>query len=228
MSRDHPVRGVALGAILLASAFGAGRAQAEEPLPVLVVVPLGAPSPDLVELVTRSLRERFRFEVRVAEPVPLPKEAWYAPRKRWRAEKLLDALDALPYTGAWRVAAITEAPISTTKGEVHDWGIAGLGSLGGRSSVFTSYLFRRYQRSDRATYLRFMENLVLHEVGHTLGLDHCPLPRCIMADAEGNAIRAAQRSINELCPRCFRTIRRHLRAEELRGAWSEEEHARVR
>jgi predicted Zn-dependent protease len=68
-----------------------------------------------------------------------------------------------------------------------------------------------------------MENLVLHEVGHTLGLDHCPLVRCIMADAKGNALKAARQSINEFCPRCTRLIRRHLRDPEVNGTWSKRE-----
>ena len=70
-----------------------------------------------------------------------------------------------------------------------------------------------------------MENLVLHEVGHTLGLPHCVLDRCIMADAKGNAIRAAKISINEFCPRCYQASSDHLRASALRGEWSDEERA---
>lgn len=195
------------------------------PKKVLVVVPLGAPDAALAQFVADSFERRFNFEVRVADPMPLPEEAYYAPRKRWRAEKILDYLDEQDFQDAWRVAAITEQPISTTKGEIKDWGIAGLGSIAGKSSVFTSYLFRGFKRRDPAKYRRYMENLVLHEVGHTLGLYHCPLDRCIMADAKGNAVRAAEKSINEFCPMCFRGIRRHLRADEVQGEWSSEEMA---
>jgi hypothetical protein len=44
-----------------------------------------------------------------------------------------------------------------------------------------------------------------------------------MADAKGNAVIAAERSINEFCPRCFHKIRRWLRAEKVQGEWSHEE-----
>lgn len=195
----------------------------------MVVVPLGEASPDLVRFVARSIERRFDFEVHVADPIPHPKEAWYPKRKRWRAEKILDHLDRLDFgPDVTRVAAITERPISTTKGKVYDWGIAGLGSLGGKSSVFTSYLFRAYRKRARRRYLRFMENLVLHEVGHTLGLPHCPLERCLMADAKGNAVRAARRSINEFCPRCHRRIQQYLIAQEPQGRWSAAELAVIR
>jgi predicted Zn-dependent protease len=89
----------------------------------------------------------------------------------------------------------------------------------------TSYLFRRVKKKNRKRYLRYMENLVIHEVGHTLGLDHCPLARCIMADAQGNALRAARLSINEFCPRCTRLLRRHLRDPQVKGKWSKKERA---
>jgi archaemetzincin len=187
---------------------------------LLVIVPLGAPSEDLVQVVVASAQKTFRMRVEVAEPMALPMGAYYPPRKRWRAERLLDALDRVAPKEAWRVAAITEKPISTTKGEVKDWGIAGLGSLGGKSSVFTSFLFRKHAAADHRRYLKEMEGLVLHEIGHTLGLEHCPLERCLMADAKGNAIRAAEKSINEFCPACWQQIREHLWAEAPRGSWS--------
>ena len=71
---------------------------------------------------------------------------------------------------------------------------------------------RLLPREPGDAYLHAIENLVLHEVGHTLGLPHCPLDRCIMADAKGNALHSAEVSINEFCPRCYEAIRKHLRA----------------
>lgn len=187
------------------------RAQDPPPEKVLVVVPLGRPSADLVAMVKETLERRMRVTVRVAEAMEMPAAAWYTPRKRWRAEKILDALDAKNWGDAWRVAAITEQPISTTKEEIEDWGIAGLGSLNGPSSVFSSYLFKRFAKKDRPFYLHAMENLVLHEVGHTLGLPHCPDDACIMADAKGNAVKAARASDNRFCARCRQRIHADLR-----------------
>jgi archaemetzincin len=193
----------------------------------VVLVPLGQTAPDLVAQVARAVRERFAFDVTVAEAVPHDPAAWYAPRKRWRAERLLDQLDALDLGEVDHVIGLTEQPISTTKGARYDWGIAGLGQLPGKSCVLTSYLFRGVKAESRARYRRYMENLVLHELGHTLGLPHCPLERCIMADAKGNARRAARLSSNEYCPRCHRQIQHLLRDPAPRGTWSAREQAQV-
>jgi archaemetzincin len=197
--------------------------------PVIVVVPLGNPGKHLIDETVRVLSDRFRFEVRIASPREMPQDAWYAPRKRWRAERILRALDAADLgDDVWRVAAITDQPISTTKGDVKDWGIAGLGSLDGRSCVFSAYLYRSLEKVGGGAHRHAIENLALHEVGHTLGLPHCPLDRCIMADAKGSALRSATLSINEFCPRCALAIARHLRADEVQGAWTEAERAQLR
>ena len=211
--------------LFLFVALVAATPEVTEEYPVIVVVPLGDPSEDLVKFIAESLQKRFLLTVRVTDPEPLPEVAWYPPRKRWRAEKLLKHLKQMDVGDAWRVTGITEEPISTTKGERYDYGIAGLADMGGKASVLTSYLFRRVKKKNRKRYLRYMENLIIHEVGHTLGLDHCPLVRCIMADAKGNALRAARLSINEFCPRCTRQLRRHLKDPEVKGKWSRRERA---
>lgn len=188
-----------------------------------MLVPLGDTDQQVVADLAATLRDRLRVQVTVTAHHDMPPAAWYAPRQRWRAEKILDWLDVLEVGPAWRVTAFTEQRISTTKGAVYDWGIAGLGSLGGRSSVLSAYYFRRIKQTSRARYRRYLDNLILHEVGHTLGLDHCPLPRCIMADAKGKAIRAAKLSTNEFCPRCHHKLKPHLRAATVRGSWTQQE-----
>ena len=116
--------------LFLFFALVAATPEVTEEHPVIVVVPLGTPSEDLVEFIAESLRERFLLTVRVTDPEPLPEFAWYPPRKRWRAEKLLTHLKQMDLGEAWRVTGITEEPISTTKGKRYDYGIAGLADMG--------------------------------------------------------------------------------------------------
>jgi len=217
----RPLLPIALCLLLVPQAAKA--AEAAQNIGTLVIVPLGRVSPELIDAVAKSTELRFGVSVRIHETQTLPKQAWYPKRKRWRAEKLLDFLDRLDTGDAWRVTGLTEAPISTTKGDVKDWGIAGLGSINGKSSVLTAYLFRKIKSKKPKRYRRFVENLVLHEVGHTFGLEHCPLERCIMADAKGNAIRAATLSINQFCPRCTKWLGERLRDESIVGEWKDEE-----
>ena len=84
------------------------------------------------------------------------------------SEKLLDALDARPPRDAWKVIALTEAEISTTKGSIPDWGIGGLGSIDGPSCVVSLYLLRKHSKT-REALARRLADLAVHELGHTPG-----------------------------------------------------------
>ncbi len=189
-----------LAALFAATASLAGEGPAATGQ-VVVILPFGKVEPALLEGIAREVRARVNAETRVDAVRPLPKAAFYAPRNRWRAEKLLEAIDADPPLGAWKVLAVTEAEISTTKGQVHDWGIAGLGNIGGQSCVVTGYLYRKHGKT-RADLVRRLNDTAVHELGHTLGLDHCPTVGCVMRDAKGNAIKSTDTSTGQYCALC--------------------------
>lgn len=195
-SRSAARAAAAVVALLAGAAWAA-------PAKVVAVVPLGPVAPEHLETVAQALRARLDAEVRLETRRELPAEAFYAPRKRYRAEKLLDFLEGLDLPDAWRVVGVTEAEISTTKGEVYDWGIAGLGSLGGKPCVLSVFLYKKHSRT-KAVLQRRLDDITAHEFGHTLGLDHCESQGCVMADARGKAMASADRSSGRYCDRCFR------------------------
>lgn len=168
---------------------------------IIVLVPLGDVDEGSMKVVKAALEQRVDGQVRIDEQRRLPKAAWYGPRKRWRAEKLLDALEADPPPDAWKVVAVTAAEISTTKEQYVDWRIAGLGSLGGRSCVLSTWIYRKHF-DGQAKYDRRLEDLTVHEFGHTLGLEHCPTEACVMRDAMGKALQSADSSTTNYCARC--------------------------
>ncbi len=140
-----------------------------------------------VEFVKKSLLAFYDFDLELLPEVPLPKSAYYAPRNRYRAEKLLSFLkQRLPDDG-FRILGITTKDISTTKGKIKDWGILGLATIDGVACVISSFRTKRKTKNHQHALERFGK-VAVHEIGHTLGLDHCPTEGCLMRDARGSVL----------------------------------------
>jgi archaemetzincin len=162
--------------------------------------PLGQALPaDNVDLVRAGLTALIGVETRLLPRVDLPASAFYGPRRRYRAERLLDFLDGrLPPDGT-RILGLTAADISTTKGRIQDWGVLGLGRLDGASSVISAFRCRM-KSSGPPNARERLAKVAVHEAGHTLGLAHCPTAGCLMDDAEGH-VATCDREY-DFCGRC--------------------------
>ncbi len=112
------------------------------------------------------------------EQIEFPESAWYQPRQRYRADKLIRFL--MNKVGQDTVmVGLSVKDISTTKGKVYDSGLMGLGFQPGRSCVVSTF------RLSKKNTMQQFKKLVLHEVGHNYGLPHCPDSSCFMRDAKG-------------------------------------------
>jgi len=190
-------------ALLITALTAAGSAEAKTPVKgALYIQPLGKQLPDKdVELVKEALIQFYKLEIKVLPRVAMPKRAYYKPRKRYRAEKLLDFLERrMPADGA-RILGLTGVDISTTKGRYRDWGILGLASMDGAACVISS--FRCHMRSRGIKHARIrLAKVAVHEIGHTLGLPHCPTYGCLMENARGK-VKTCDREY-DICPK-YRT-----------------------
>ena len=168
-------------------------------VPRIAIQPLGKVSADVVAETRKSLQRLYAAEVVTLPMKELPAAAFYKPRQRYRAEKLLDWLEAETDAGFTKIIGLTQADISTSKGEIYDWGIFGLGSLGGRACIVSS--FRLARKVTRVKMLDRFGKVAGHEIGHTFGLEHCATPGCLMADAEGK-VSTVDNEPGDLCEAC--------------------------
>jgi len=162
--------------------------------------PLGPHDKRLLAPAAAGIRYVFGFEVRTLDKVDLPRAAYYPPRKRYRAEKLLDFLDekVVPDSGCDWVVGFTKVDISTTKDDKKDWGILGLGTIGGPSAVVSSFRMRR--KVTRRVLEQRTVKVVNHELGHALGLEHYNKAGCVMHDALGT-VKTVDTEDGVLCER---------------------------
>lgn len=148
---------------------------------------------DLSKQMIKELQEIYPT-VKFEDKIPLPLSAYYAPRNRYLAPKLLDTMMVLQ-PNKDMVLGFTTKDISLKYKNYENWGVMGLSYLNKRVCVISTF---RLKSSDKLKE-HFMK-LMLHEMGHVEGLPHCKKAKtCIMRDAEGKNHFS---ELNDFCPSC--------------------------
>ncbi len=163
--------------------FAQGLRTGAAELPQVAIQPLGSVKAADIARVTDGIVARYAVKVEVLPSEPLPVGAWYEPRERYKADGILDAT-ATRQPRFDKIVMLTSRDISVTNDAGKDWGILGLGQLGGRVCVVSTFRLRAGKADDKLFAARLVK-VVNHELGHTFGLGHCETPGCLMQDAHG-------------------------------------------
>lgn len=125
-------------------------------------------------------------------PIKLPEKYYYAPRDRYSGRGLLKDLSQNKHGTV--VLGLTNEVIYELNEKSPTFGIFGIGSVGGHVAVISSTLPSRKKHSDE-----HLVKLMMHELGHSFGLNHCKDEHCFMVDAEhGNKFSKTP----SFCPQC--------------------------
>ncbi|MTH18059.1 Zn-dependent protease [Flavobacterium sp. LC2016-01] len=144
---------------------------------VIVIQPLGSFKKEQAQRVFTEIKT-INPKVVLRSNISFPENSYYKPRNRYRADSIIKSLKN--NIGADSIiVGLSNSDISTTKNEIKDWGVMGLGYKPGKACVVSD--FRLSVKSKNQQFYK----LVLHELGHTAGLPHCKIKSCLMRDAEG-------------------------------------------
>jgi archaemetzincin len=134
----------------------------------------------------------------------LPQYAYYKARNRYRADSILNFLERYNKNHYRFVAGLTSKDISHTNGKIKDFGIFGLGSLNNKGCVSSS--FRLKKDVSEAKVLERLQKVILHEIGHNHGLQHCSSTYpCFMKAAQGK-ISTIDNGPMDICKVCREKI----------------------
>jgi archaemetzincin len=144
---------------------------------IIVIQPFEDISKSQINSLEEYLRG-FNSNIVIKKPIKIPNSFYVKDRNRYRADSIIRYLKTINGNDSITVG-ITNWDISTTKGKVSDWGVMGLGYRPGKSCVISTFRLNKKNLTEQ------FHKVVLHEIGHTIGLKHCQVQTCLMRDAEG-------------------------------------------
>ena len=162
----------------------------------IVVVGMGCVSPDFLSKLSGIFSAGISFE-----KFGLPKEAFYNESGQWNAEKILNHLKLGGFT-ADKVLGITDVDI-VVRGLNF---VFGLSEMNGRNCLISMYRLRPAEQGKKDEKL-FEERVLkesTHELGHSLGLEHCENKKCVMSFS--NSIDEVDNKGIRFCENCTKQL----------------------
>lgn len=177
--------------------------------PVVAIQPIGNVPAGNITAVKQALDSVYHYKTTVLPAIPPPQQAFVNIKTpRYRADKLIAYLKDIKPDTVDYIMGLTGYDISITKSDwlgrikepksrYEDFGIFGLGYKPGKSCVVSYYRLG----NNTATQQSRLAKISVHELGHNLGLDHCPNKKCVMTDAV-EKISSIDNAERRLCKKC--------------------------
>ena len=162
----------------------------------ILIQPFEDVKPKQLAEISENIRKIYP-KIKILEPVDFPKNAFYQPRNRYRADSIIKYLRTKTPNNCVTLA-LTNKDISVTKGKVADFGVMGLGYRPGNACVASSFRLNPKNKNEQ------FYKIAIHELGHTQGLKHCPDKTCFMRDAEGKNPTNEEK---DFCQNCKKVLR---------------------
>ncbi len=144
----------------------------------IILSPIGEFSSGLLEAVARSVSDAFGLETVLAPILQDIEFARNPDRNQYHSTPILEKLASLAPSRAMKVAALCRVdlfiPILTY--------VYGEAQLNGRTCIVSSYRLEDGIAGSEPTerFISRMAKEIIHEIGHTFDLRHCPDPVCLM------------------------------------------------
>lgn len=177
--------------------------RAAAPLTIRLVT-LGSLPPVLLSFLQEGLRRELGAAVRMEGNLPLPASCPEG-RSQYPGEPFLAALAAARPPGGELTLGVTGVDL-TVPGLNFVFGLADPASRGAVISLARLYPEFYGQPRDPGLFKARALKEAVHELGHLLGLGHCPDPACVMAFS--NSLSDTDRKGPEFCARCREFLRK--------------------
>lgn len=179
------------------------------------MVLLGDMSLSFKDTIIAAIKNTYGFKTIFIGKKEIPRSFFIAIKSpRYRADSILRYLKNIKPDTIDYIVGLTDYDISATKkdqngntlepkSKYEDWGIFGYGNVNGPACVVSTYRLKTNQKS---LLFERIKKVVIHELGHNLGLKHCKNNRCVMTDAVEKLSTVDEES-KELCEECREKIK---------------------
>lgn len=179
----------------------------------IALQPIGPNDPQALKTVSQGIEKYYGYKVYILEPITMP-SSFFVRTNRFRADSAINFLREIKSDTITYIMGITSNDISvTTKDKdgnikqpverYKDWGVFGYGYMPGTSCIISTY---RLSNKGKTKTLERITKVALHELGHNLGVPHCPNPSCFMRDAN-ESIKSIDQEGLQLCKDCQQKIK---------------------
>jgi archaemetzincin len=165
----------------------------------IYLVPFDKIDKDLLDFLLENLPKIISYSVKKYLSLPIPSNAYNPERNQYLSSLFLDILTKLKIPDSFKILGITNVDLYTPGLNF----IFGQAKLNGREALVSiarlDNSFYGLPKDQEVLYIRSLKESV-HELGHTLGLSHCPNPECVMHFS--NSISDTDRKSYNFCPIC--------------------------
>ncbi|MFZ4400596.1 MAG: zinc-dependent metalloprotease family protein [Bacteroidales bacterium] len=179
---------------------------------IVGILPLGEFDQNLITIVKANIANYYQVNVIELPMQALPQTAYLISRDRYIADSLLEFIlnqkafqeKNISSTYCNYIVGLTSKDICTSHNNSSSWGVFGLGFMPGKACIIST--LRLKKNVDFSLLTERLIKVVLHELGHNFGLDHCTTPNCMMRDAEGT-IKSVDNEKMDICDVCKRKLK---------------------